>query len=116
MYEYRATVDRVVDGDTIDFTIDLGFDIKIKERCRLYGVDTPEVRTRNKAEKKRGLAAKARVLELLPEGSKCIIQTRYDRRGKYGRVLFDAELEIPELNGHILSQVLLQERHAKPSP
>ena len=59
MYEYGCEVDRVVDGDTIDVTLDLGFDILFKSRVRLYGIDTPESRTRNLDEKARGkLAAK----------------------------------------------------------
>ena len=51
MYEYSCTVDRVVDGDTIDVVLDLGFDILYRSRVRLYGIDTPESRTRNKDEK-----------------------------------------------------------------
>ena len=54
MYEYSCTVDRVVDGDTIDVILDLGFDILYRSRVRLYGIDTPESRTRNKDEKVRG--------------------------------------------------------------
>ena len=54
MYEYKCTVDRVVDGDTIDVTLDLGFSVLYKTRVRLYGIDTPESRTRNKDEKARG--------------------------------------------------------------
>ena len=58
MYEYLAKLVRVVDGDTVDAMIDCGFSTFKKERIRLYGIDTPECRTRDKAEKKRGLAAK----------------------------------------------------------
>ena len=57
MYEYGCEVDRVVDGDTIDVTLDLGFDILFKSRVRLYGIDTPESRTRNLDEKARGKLA-----------------------------------------------------------
>jgi micrococcal nuclease len=60
MYQYKAKLDRVVDGDTVDAMIDCGFSTFKKERIRLHGIDAPESRTRDKAEKKRGLAAKAR--------------------------------------------------------
>ena len=64
MYEYRCKVIRVIDGDTVDVDIDLGFDIIIKgERVRIMGIDTPESRTRDKVEKKFGLASKARLKE-----------------------------------------------------
>ena len=59
MYEYRCTVDRVIDGDTVDVHIDLGFGVWLhKERIRMLGIDTPESRTRNELEKKFGLLAK----------------------------------------------------------
>ena len=65
MYEYNAVVDRVVDGDTIDVTIDLGFKVWKKMRVRMEGINTPESRTRDLEEKKRGLAAKDRLKEIL---------------------------------------------------
>ena len=65
MYEYKAVVDRVVDGDTIDVTIDLGFSVWKKMRVRMEGINTPESRTRDLEEKKRGLAAKDRLKEIL---------------------------------------------------
>ena len=65
MYTYKAILDRVVDGDTIDAHIDLGFDITIHKRIRLAGIDTPESRTRDLEEKKRGLASKDKLIELL---------------------------------------------------
>ncbi len=84
MYTYKAKLDRVVDGDTIDAHIDLGFDITIHKRIRLAGIDTPESRTRDLEEKKRGLAAKDRLIELLGKGS-LVVESR--EVGKYGRVL-----------------------------
>ena len=64
-FVYNATLERVVDGDTVDVTLDLGFDVKLhKQRVRLAGIDTPESRTRNLAEKALGLAAKERLKEL----------------------------------------------------
>ena len=65
MYTYNIELLRVVDGDTIDAKIDLGFDVFVKKRVRFLGVDTPESRTRDLEEKARGLAAKDRVIQLL---------------------------------------------------
>ena len=71
MFEYNAVIVKVVDGDTVDVDIDLGFSVWLKkQRVRLYGLDTPESRTRDKEEKKYGLLAKAKVLEHCPIGSK----------------------------------------------
>ena len=90
MYEYRIkSVDRIVDGDTIDVTIDLGFDILHKTRVRLYGINTPEKRTRDLEEKKRGYAASERLTELILS---CFIEDHYlvlqtKEKGKYGRYL-----------------------------
>ena len=107
MYDYRCVVRRVVDGDTIDVNIDLGFDMWLHERIRLYGVNTPEIRGKQKAE---GLISAARVRELLPENSKAVIQTFYDKRGKFGRVVADFVFE----DGQTLSQILLDEGLAVP--
>ena len=88
MYQYKAKLIRVVDGDTVDAMIDCGFSTFKKERIRLYGIDTPECRTRDKEEKARGLAAKARLEELIAEGdNEFIIETSIDKKGKYGRLL-----------------------------
>ena len=88
MYQYKAKLIRVVDGDTVDAMIDCGFSTFKKERIRLYGIDTPECRTRDKKEKARGLAAKARLEELIAEGNnEFIIETSIDKKGKYGRLL-----------------------------
>lgn len=88
MYQYKAKLIRVVDGDTVDALIDCGFSTFKKERIRLYGINAPESRTRNKEEKKRGLAAKARLKELIKEGkNKFMVETKIDKKGKYGRLL-----------------------------
>ena len=84
MYTYKAKLDRVIDGDTIDVNMDLGFDISVHKRIRLAGIDTPESRTRDLEEKKRGLASKARLIELLDKGDLVVESTDV---GKYGRVL-----------------------------
>jgi micrococcal nuclease len=88
MYEYSAEVLRVVDGDTVDVLFDCGFSTFRKERVRLHGIDAPESRTRDKEEKVKGLAAKARLQELIKNTSKkVIIKTELDKKGKYGRIL-----------------------------
>ena len=88
MYEYKCRIDRVIDGDTVDVDIDLGFGVWLrKERVRMYGIDTPESRTRDLEEKKYGLAAKAFVLAFLPVDSEQTLRTRKDGKGKFGRIL-----------------------------
>ena len=86
MYEYKAVVDRVVDGDTIDVTIDLGFSVWKKMRVRMEGINTPESRTRDLEEKKRGLAANDRLKSILEfNDNRCILKV--SGVGKYGRAL-----------------------------
>ena len=86
-YEYIATLVRVVDGDTCDALIDLGFDTWVKKRIRFMGVDTWESRTRNLEEKKKGLAAKAFTKDLLENSDGGKFALRSHGLGKYGRVL-----------------------------
>ena len=86
MYEYNCKIVRVVDGDTVDVDIDLGFDTwKCGERIRLYGVDTPECRTRDAEEKAAGLLAKEFVEDTLHVGGTYTLTTR--EKGKFGRYL-----------------------------
>ena len=92
MYTYDIKLDRVVDGDTIDAIIDLGFDVSIKKRVRFLGVNTPESRTRDLEEKARGLAAKDRVKQLL-EGTNRI-QLQSHGVGKYGRCLGELHIDV----------------------
>jgi|TARA_B110000285_G_scaffold54786_1_gene62395 micrococcal nuclease len=88
MYEYGCKVTRVVDGDTIDVDLDLGFDIIYKCRVRLYGIDTPESRTRNKDEKARGKLASKFLQDAINNGAHVILRTHLkDSKGKFGRVL-----------------------------
>lgn len=107
-YSYWCIVDRVVDGDTVDVRIDLGFNVWIKDRVRLLGIDTPESRTRDLREKTRGLEAKAKVQELLPLGERALIQTSRDGKGKFGRVL--GNFVLPD--GRTVAEVLIAERMA----
>ena len=88
VYEYNCKIVKVVDGDTADVDIDLGFGVWLKkQRIRFYGIDTPESRTRDLEEKKYGLMAKEMVLAHLPIGSTQILRTHKDGVGKYGRIL-----------------------------
>ena len=88
VYEYRCKVSRVVDGDTVDVDIDLGFGVWMhKERIRLYGIDTPESRTRDLEEKKYGLLAKQQIESFMPRGSMQTLVTVKDKAGKFGRIL-----------------------------
>ena len=105
---YSCKLDRVVDGDTCDALIDLGFDTFVKKRIRFYGVDTWESRTRNKEEKVKGLAAKAYVKDLLENSDDGKFSIISHGVGKYGRVLGEIfvkghEQSVNELlkeNGH----------------
>ena len=113
-YIYRGQLERVVDGDTIDALIDLGFNTWVKRRIRYKGIDTWESRTRDLEEKKKGLAAKARNKQLLEEVSS---KPGYFRLksygvGKYGRVL--ADIFIMDANGVQINvnQALITEGHA----
>ena len=114
MYSYKINLLRVVDGDTIDAEIDLGFDIKVKKRIRFVGINTPESRTRNLEEKARGLAAKDRVKQLL-EGCENI-NLKSHGVGKFGRCL--GEIFLDRVDGSekltlvSLNELLISENHA----
>ena len=114
MYNYKATLLRVVDGDTVDAELDLGFKIFIKERIRLMGIDTPESRTRNLAEKSWGKAAKYRLEELLAEADgKFTLVTQMQAKGKFGRIL--GTIQVSTKDGIVdANQVLINENLAIP--
>ena len=109
MYTYKAKLDRVVDGDTVDAYIDLGFDISVHKRIRLAGIDSPESRTRDLEEKARGLASKDRLIDLLKDG-KFILESK--EVGKYGRVL--GVLLIGDVNNNFINinNTLVEEGYA----
>ena len=110
MYEYRTKVVRVIDGDTVDVDIDLGFGVWLrKSRIRLLGVDTPESRTRDKEEKKYGLAAKDFLVSKL--GDSPILKTTKDGKGKFGRILGEFLVEHPEATINI-NELLIDNHHA----
>ena len=113
MWTYRCKLKRVVDGDTVDVDIDLGFGIwQMNERVRIMGIDTLESRTRDKIEKKFGLAAKAKLKSLL--GPKPVLQTTIskkgeDMKGKFGRVLGDFLVD-----GKLVTEIMCKTGHAVP--
>ena len=112
-YVYRAKLERVVDGDTIDALIDVGFDIWIKKRIRYMGIDTWESRTRDLDEKAKGLAAKERNKELLEKISSKpgYFRLKSHGVGKYGRVL--GEIYIKDKGGseYCVNELLINEGH-----
>lgn len=117
MYEYKARVIKIVDGDTVDVDIDLGFGIMLcDERVRIMGIDTPESRTSDKLEKIFGLAAKNRLKELLGKTAK--LKTRVakdgeDMRGKFGRVLGDFDVYYDREDRWCgVASILIKEGHA----
>ena len=107
MFEYKCKLLRVIDGDTVDVDIDLGFGVWLrKQRIRLYGIDTPESRTRDLIEKKYGLAAKEFLVKWTNAGE-LVIKTHKDAKGKFGRIL--GELWTFETN---INQKMVEEHHA----
>ena len=112
MYEYKCKVLKVVDGDTVDVDLDLGFGVWLRhERVRIMGIDTPESRTSDKVEKVFGLAAKERLISLL--GEDAILDTQVskkgeDMKGKFGRILGNFRT----LSGEHCADILVDEGHA----
>ena len=112
MYEYKCKIVKIVDGDTVDVDIDLGFGVWLKdERVRIMGIDTPESRTSDKVEKVFGTAAKNRLKELLEKD--CFLRTfaakdGEDMKGKFGRILGDFVLD----DDRMATEVLIAEGHA----
>ena len=112
MYEYRCKIVKIIDGDTVDVDIDLGFGVWMhKERIRLYGIDSPESRTRDLDEKKYGLIAKGWIEKFMPVGSMQTLITQKDKSGKFGRILGKFRVN----DGHydiILNDWMISNHHA----
>jgi micrococcal nuclease len=110
--EYDVVVVKVIDGDTVDVDIDLGFGVTLRdERVRIMGIDTPESRTRDKVEDLFGEAAKARLKELMKDGAKLITTENKhgeDMKGKFGRILGDFRAP----NGDLVTDIMIAEGHA----
>ena len=99
MYEYRATLLKIVDGDTVDVDIDLGFGVVLSnQRIRLYGIDTPESRTRDLEEKKCGKLAAKYIEDHIKVSSTFTLRSRLDGKGKYGRILGELICFVPEFD------------------
>jgi len=119
MYEYKCKVIKIVDGDTVDVDIDLGFGVWLKdERVRIMGIDTPESRTRDKVEKLFGAAAKERLKQLIGGASGPILKTQVnkdgeDMKGKFGRILGDFQCYDHKHDAwRMVTDVLVEEGHA----
>ena len=114
MYTYKISPLKVVDGDSIDAEIDLGFDIKVKKRIRFMGINAPESRTKDLEEKARGLAAKDRLKNLLEGANE--IQLKSHGVGKYGRCLGELHIDVVDgqecLTLENVNQLLIKEGHA----
>jgi micrococcal nuclease len=113
MYQYKCKINKVLDGDTVDIDLDLGFNIVlVNQRVRMAGVDTPESRTSNKEEKPRGLLSKKKLAEKLPIGSWQIIETQKSDNNddKFGRILGVFILE----DGTKVNDWLIQNNYAVP--
>ena len=112
MHEYNVNILKVVDGDTVDVDIDLGFGVWLRnERVRIMGIDTPESRTSDKIEKVFGEAAKQRLISLL--SSEAVLMSQVSKmgenmKGKFGRILGDFKT----INDQVVTKMLMEEGHA----
>ena len=107
MYEYRARIKRIVDGDTIRVDIDLGFDMFLtNQTVRLYGIDAPESRTKDKEEKYYGTLAKDFLNDYCPKGTVIKLRTHLDKKGKFGRILGDIIVNNVSLNEQMVEENL----------
>lgn len=107
MYEYKCYTIRVVDGNTIDAQVDLGFNVLVRQRIKLYGINTPDMRSNDK---ERALAAKNRLTELV--GKEFVCQTIMNKRGKAGRTLGRVYQEDEQGNRVDVNQTLKDEGYA----
>ncbi|MBC8294611.1 MAG: thermonuclease family protein [Pelagibacterales bacterium] len=112
MYKYKARLNRIIDGDTVDVAIDLGFDIWINERVRLAGIDAPEVRTKDKLEKAAGIEATAWLTTMFDKHEVFVLATtEFNRTGKYGRTI--GTIYLDDIN---VNELMIKEGHAIPYP
>ena len=110
MYEYKCFTVRVVDGNTIDAEIDLGFNVLVRQRIKLFGIDVPNIKSNDETEKSRAALARNRLIELL--GKEFICQTIMNKRGKAGRIL--GHVYVIDANGQKLNinDMLIEEGFA----
>jgi len=116
MYEYRAYLVKVVDGDTVDLMVDLGFSTMVKERFRLEGINAPETRTKDLEEKKKGLESKEFLEKVLVNSDYILVETKKDTKGKYGRyiaTIYSATPDKPSLQN--INKLLVNKGLAVPA-
>lgn len=104
MYNYKATVERVVDGDTVVLNIDLGFTVHWKSSCRLWGINTPELNSKDQEARIKALEAKQYLIDKLPAGSKLLINSK--ELDKYGRPLVEIFINDVNINNEIINKGL----------
>ena len=114
MHEYKSKVTKIVDGDTIKCDIDLGFDIVLSNQTiRLYGIDTPESRTKDLEEKYYGNVSKQFLNDYCPKGSYITLRTHLDKKGKFGRILGELIVNKVNLNEQMIEENLAVEYHGQ---
>lgn len=111
LYTYKARLIRVIDGDTVDAEIDLGFGVYMKQRVRLYGINTPDSRSKDQTERESGLASKQRLTEVLSK--EFIIETILNKRGKFGRILGVIYITKETGERESVNNILVAEGYAK---
>lgn len=107
MYTYKAKLIRAVEGDTIDADIDLGFDLSIRQRVKLYGIATPDIKSKDLETKQKALDVKSRLIEMLGNGF--VVETVLNKRGKYGRVMGIVYIEDSSNNLINVNKLLIEE-------
>jgi len=113
MFEYKCTVDRVVDGDTVDLWVDLGFHIKVHERFRLYGINAPESRTKDLKEKLKGIESTKFLVRLLDDmKGDLVVTTLKDKQGKYGRWIGTLWMDMGESTEMNINKEMVAVGHA----
>ena len=114
MFEYKCKLLRVIDGDTVDVDIDLGFGVWLrKQRIRLYGIDTPESRTRDKEEKFYGKLSAKFLKEQCKNSSEIFLKTYLDKKGKFGRILGELIVEGVNINKMMIEKYMAVEYHGQ---
>ena len=114
MFEYKCKLLRVIDGDTVDVDIDLGFGVWLrKQRIRLYGIDTPESRTRDKEEKFYGKLSAKFLKEQCKNSSEIFLKTYLDKKGKFGRILGELIVEGVNINKMMIEKYMAVEYYGQ---
>ena len=114
MHEYKVKIRRIVDGDTVDVDIDLGFDMILsKQRIRLYGIDTPESRTRDKEEKFYGKLSAKFLKEQCKNSSEIFLKTYLDKKGKFGRILGEFIVDGVNINKMMIEKYMAVEYYGQ---